>query len=856
MKRVLFATLLIFGFGGQLSAQSPTIRINELLASNGSGIRDAFGDRSDWIELHNYGPASIDLTGYFLTDSKTNHTKWSFPSGSIPSNGYIIVFASNRNSVTGSEIHTSFALSKDGEFVGLRTPAGVVVDSVSFGPQETDISYGRTASAPHGWVFFETPTPGTANGNAFEGFVEAPQFSHRGGFLSTPITLTLTPDSPGDQIYYTTDGVRPTSASTLYSGPIQITTNTPIRAISMKPGFVSSAVITHTYLFNEPATLPVISIVTDPDGLFSDQNGIYVRGTNGAPGGCDPTLRNVNQDWERAANFELYERDGRMGLNQVAGLKIMGGCSRTRYPQKSFSLHARGVYGDGKFRYPIFPDRPMEEYDSFNLRAAADDQVRTFFRDAFAQHVTREFMDSDIGAYRPAVVYINGDYWGIHNIRERQNNHYLAGNFGVDPDRVNLLEKNAVVKDGSNVAFLALRTYIQDMDMTNPSNYAYVKTKMDVDQFSEHHLANIYTAEEDWPGNNIAFWNAPEDGFQQWRWIQYDRDHSFKSTQLNVNNLEMATDVDCNCDNWPNPPWSTVILRKLLTNSEFRNRFIQLYAFHLNTTYDPARVIAILDTFEARIEAEMPRHISKWGGQRVPDLNSSNQWVPANFATISEWREHVDDIRTFSEQLPTIAVNHIEAKFGLNGRSQLSVATTDWSDGVITFLHKPLRPDIATGLYFKDVPLTLTVAPRTGRIFSHWVVNSGASQTEDSSPTLTLTLQTDTHVEAVFQIDTSIEDRTDTTSPFATRLDQNYPNPFNPSTVISFYVGTQDLASVKVKLAVYDVLGREVAVLVDERMSAGQHSVNFDGASLSSGVYIYRLVVGSDVMTRRMMLLK
>ena len=852
MNRYLLSVFGVLIFSAQAVAQVPTIRINELLASNGSGIRDAFDDRSDWIEIHNDGVTPINLNGYYLTDSKGTPLKWMFPSYSIPAKSYRIVFASSKDTVIGSEVHTNFALSKGGEFVGLSSPTGAMIDSISFGEQETDISFGRNPDDYSEWVFFGTPTPGSRNGQAFSGFSNKPRLSLLGGFYTGNQVLEIIPDGFGDEIRYTIDGTLPTATSARYLSPINLSQTTVLRVAAFSPGKVPSDVVTHTYLLNEPVTLPVISIVTDPDGMFSDQNGIYVTGTNGIRGACDPTIRNVNQDWERAANFELYESNGQLGLNQVAGIKIMGGCSRTRYPQKSFSLHARAVYGDGKFRYPIFPDRQMDRYDSFNLRSAADDQVRTFFRDAFTQHVTTEFMDSDVGAYRPAVVYINGVYWGIHNIRERQNNHYLAGNFGVDPDRVNLLEKNAVVNDGSNAAFLALRTYIQDMDMTNPANFAYVKSKMDVDQFSEYHLANIYTAEEDWPGNNLAFWNAPEDGYDRWRWIQYDRDHSFKSTQLNVNNLEMAAAESCGGCAWPNPPWSTVILRKLLTNTEFRNRFIQLYAFHLNTTYDPSRVAAIVDTFEARIEAEMPRHIVKWGGQRVPDLNASNQWVPHVFSTMDEWRANVDDIRQFANQRPNIAISHLEAKFGLNGLSQLTVAADDWTDGTISLLHKPLRADIATGQYFKNVPLTLTATPRTGRLFSHWVVSVGASQTEEESPSLTLILSADTYVEAVFIIDTSIDDRDELTSPFATSLAQNYPNPFNPTTVVSFQLSVAGQA----RLSVYDVLGREVAVLVDERMSAGQHQVRFDADGLSSGVYVYRLHIGNEIFTKRMTLLR
>lgn len=847
MNRFLLSFFGVLMFVTPASAQVPALRINELVASNGSGIRDSNGDRSDWIEIHNNGVTAINLAGYFLSDSKESPLKWIFPSFSIPAKSYRIVFASSKNTVIGTEVHTNFALSKGGEFVGLSSPTGALIDSVTFGAQETDISYGRNPDNYAQWVFFAAPTPGSRNGQSFNGFTNKPRLSLLGGFYTGTQILEIIPDGFGDEIRYTTNGTVPTATSTLYTGPISITQNTALRVVAFSTGNVPSDAVTNTYFINEPVNLPVFSIVTDPDGLFGNTNGIYVTGTNGIRGSCDPTVRNVNQDWERAINLEFYETDGTVGLNQGAGIKIMGGCSRTRYPQKSFSLHARSVYGEGSFKYRLFPDRPMDRFEAFNLRSAADDQVSTFFRDAFAQDLLKEFMDVDRGAYRPTVVYINGVYWGIHNLRERQNEHYLAGNFGVAPESIDLLETNAYVNEGSNTAFLALRTYIQNNNLSDPAKYAYVRTQMDVDQFAEYHLANIYTAEEDWPGNNIAFWRSSEPGHERWRWIQYDRDHSLKPTQVSVNNLEMATAP--NGPGWPNPSWSTVILRGLLNNPDFKNQFLQLYAFHMNTTYRSDRVLAILDTFKTRLEVEMPRHITKWGGQRVPDLNSSNQWVPPNFASMEEWRANIDGIRTFVENRKPVAIQHLRNKFGLGGMSQLGVTTADWRDGTIRLLHKKLRADIATGDYFNNVPLTLTASPVHGRVFSHWLVSTGSSEQRYETATLTMVLLGNTQVDAVFTIDTSTEERD---APFATALAQNFPNPFNPSTVVGYQLSVAGRA----RLSVYDLLGREVAVLVNEKMPAGEHSVRFDADGLSSGVYIYRLQVGSEVLTRRMTLVK
>ena len=177
----------------------------------------------------------------------------------------------------------------------------------------------------------------------------------------------------------------------------------------------------------------MISLVTDPAGFFSDETGIYVEGTNGIPGRCGADPVNWNQDWERPVHFSFFEPDGAGGfdlaLDQGAGVEIFGGCSRI-YPQKSLTLRARGRYGASDCAYRFFPELDIESFDDLILRSSAQDWWRTMFRDGMIQTLTRH-MDIDGQAYRPTVVFLNGEYWGIHNLREKLNEDYLAGHYGT-----------------------------------------------------------------------------------------------------------------------------------------------------------------------------------------------------------------------------------------------------------------------------------------------------------------------------------------------------------------------------------------------------------------------------------------
>ncbi len=299
--------------------QSPAVRINEFLASNQTTNRDPeFGEFSDWIELYNPAPQATDLGGYYVTDDLDEPWKWRIPDGTrIPGAGFLLLWADGRD--TG--LHTSFKLSKAGEQIGLYTPAGVPVDTLSFGAQQDDVSYGRLGNDANQWSFFQPPSPGAFNDPRRSiGATPTPLFSMTGGFYHGAQVLRFQ-NSDQIDIYYSLDGKPPDSSATRYRGPITLSATAAIRAIGYKGGWAPSEVVTQTYFIDEAVHLPFISIVTDPANFFSDDQGIYVTGTHGTGGYCDNAIRNLKQDWERPVNVELYEMDGTPAFNQQAGVK-------------------------------------------------------------------------------------------------------------------------------------------------------------------------------------------------------------------------------------------------------------------------------------------------------------------------------------------------------------------------------------------------------------------------------------------------------------------------------------------------------------------------------------------------------
>lgn len=712
----------------QLFSQSPYsgLLINEFQASNLSSVRNPYtGTYTDWIEIYNAGTEDVDISGYYLTDDPLDPAKWriSFDS-TIYAGGYMVFWADDIDEFT----HTNFKLGRSGEYIGIYDSIGNVIDSLTFGYQEDDLSYGRVLSNLGEWAFYEEVTPGQPNpGTYLSGRAEIPTFSIQGGYYSGSQTLLLSTNDPTVELHYTLDGSMPDQSDPLYTQPIVFDSTTAVRVRGFEPGKLPSDPVTQTYFIDEEVNLPFISITTDPENLFDDEIGIYVIGTNGVPGYCTDKPMNVNQDWERPVNLELYDVNGQVELNQQAGVKIYGGCSRTRYPQKSLSLFARAMYGKGSFDCQLFKDKPIYSFESFVLRNSADDCRYTMFKDAMGQAILED-MDIDRQAYRPAVVFINGQYWGIHNIREKLNEHYVAENFNLDLDEVNLLTRNPAnswnVEYGSADHYNNIINYVERQDMASEVDYNYIASKMDLNNYFDYQIAEIYLSANDWPSNNIKFWRASSGPLDKWRWIIYDLDNCF--FYIDRNTLELATDPWCGC-NWPNPPWSTLLFRRLLLNERFRNEFIQRYAWHMNTTFQPNRIHHYIDSMKANIAAEIPRHIGRWGGQTVPE---PEHWIGPTFNSLEEWDSHIEGMKYFiSERMPH-ARQHVMDYFGIEGMVDVAVKNELPEAGQIKICGQKMPYMIHIGQYFMNIPLEIKAIPRLGFTFSHWEYRQTASGSE------------------------------------------------------------------------------------------------------------------------------
>ncbi|UCG58813.1 MAG: lamin tail domain-containing protein, partial [Phycisphaerales bacterium] len=683
--------------------------INEVMASNSSGVLDPQGEYDDWIEIHNSSDGAIDIGGMYLTDDLEDPTMWKIPDNNpsgttIGAHGYLLVWIDNDAGDSG--LHANFELDADGDEIALFARDGAtLIDTISFGDQTTDISFGRYPNAKATLRFMGYPTPGGENIGAYLGVVADTKFSHDRGFYDEPISVAITCATEGAVIYYTRDGSDPYSTQrgrpggNVYAGPITINKNTCLRAVALIRGWMVSNIDTHSYIFldevlrqprnpsgwpsgwdyemdpeivNNPLyrdkikegllSIPTMSLLVQKDDLFDSEKGIYTN------------WNNQGVAWERPASIELIHPDGSEGFQTNCGVRIYGGVGR-RERKKSFRLLFKGMYGATKLRYPLFGDDAVDEFDTIILRANFNDgypfgqEVSQLIRDEFCRRL--ELALGNPGAHGCFVhLYVGGLYWGLYNPVERPDASFAASYFGGEEKDWDAYNSGSPAGDSTSESWNAFQTAIragietdagfQRLQGNNPDgtpNPQYTDY-LDVESYINYMLLNFFVGNTDWPGHNWygAMNRLNSTGFHFFSWdaewvIWLTVGHGLDSSLY-----EDMTGVSGSlCDAYS----------RLRSNAEFRLMFADhvhraffnggpAYVDPARPQWDPAhpernRPAALYAELADHIESAMIPETARWG-----DVHGGSP------RTIEHWRTERDRILdTYMVQRPEIVLGQL-----------------------------------------------------------------------------------------------------------------------------------------------------------------------------------------------------
>ena len=562
------------------------------------------------------------------------------------------------------------------------------------------------------------------------------------------------------------------SISSTYSfNPTYIPTDpifksTVVRAKVIKPGALPSKIASKSYFIspqgNNRFTLPVVSLSLSENKLFDYNNGIFVAGVDFDNWRvANPTAALESQELtnysrtgpatEKLGNMSYFV-NGAEVLNQEVGIRIHGSASRS-FQSKGFDIYARSEYGKGSLDYKFFSEIPDLSFKRIILRNSGGDFESTMFRDALNNELVKS-LHVQTQAYQPSIVFVNGEYWGILNVREKYDDKYFSRVFNLEATEVDFLENEAVPLVGDNLDYLDLTSYLQANNLADDAVFSTVATRLDPENLCDYFIPNIFFQNADWPVNNIQFWrkktssyipNAPYGHDGRWRWAIHDMDdtYSIGSGVFSHNSLADATDPIGNP--YPNPAWSTFLLRKVLENNAFKIYFINRFADLLNTSFLPSRIIPKIEAMKAVVEPEMAEHISRWKG----------------IGHINFWADDVTYEETFVTERPAFQRDHIRLKFGISSNINANLNVSDSNQGYIkmnTIDIKDGTPGIIgnpypwTGIYFNGIPVKLTAIPKPGFKFINW---SGGSIS--TNPEIIITPTVDFTVTANFAPDATYE---------------------------------------------------------------------------------------------------
>ena len=579
------------------------VYINEFMTS-------ADDQPHDWLELYNSSAQAVDVSGWGLSDDGATPRKWRFPEGTVIQPGeYLTLYMSGTDGVTSAGIlSASFRLSADGGYnLMLSDASGALLDRVFVPEQYTAVSYARMSDGAFLYATDDTPNrQNTSEG--YQGRAGSPEASVAGGLYDEGETLTVElTAAPGARIYYTLDSSAPDESDTLYTGPITVSATTVVRARAYENGCLPSFVETQTYLYGADHEMRVVSLVADPYEMFDETDGLYMTGPN-ASASYPYTGANFWREDELEGHVEMFTQDGETMISQGCGVRLHGQYSRAE-AQKAFKIIARREYsGLNRFHARIFSRRDYEEYQSFLLRGSGQDGDMTRMRDSvlqtLAENTSVMYQETEL-----CVVYINGQYWGHYNIRERINTYSICQFEGWEgqEDDIDLVKANDRVMQGSNDTYAAMLDYVKENGIPDDATLERVGEVIDLQNYIEYHALEIFVGNGD-TLNVKRYRNPNDDG--KWRYCLFDLDWAFFVDTNSIGRWLTPGGMGTNkyTDN--------SLFIALMNNATFQDRFLTYMGQMMATEWTTEK---ILDKFHTRYDllmTEMPRHAERWSLSR------------------------------------------------------------------------------------------------------------------------------------------------------------------------------------------------------------------------------------------------
>ena len=781
MQRGLLVLFTLLSF--QCFAQ---IRINEICASNYKSFW-VNEESPDWIELENPSLNPINLEGFYVSDNGNDPLMYALPDTLIPAGEHYVIFCAGGD--TNGIASAPFELGSDGETIYLSSPQGELLEYVEFPHLQTDHSYGLQNGA---WRFFDSPSPNAPNvGPSFSAFAIPPVLSLEPGSYQGSQTVMAT-TAEGQSVVLGYNGNTPTIP---YTGPLTIDSTTVIEFRSVMDQGLPSEQVGGMYLIDSPHDLPVISLSTPEENLFDDEIGIYVMGND-----ADTTWpyfgANFWEDWDRVAHLTMIEED-EVVANQLVEIQIHGGKAARTQEQKPFRITARNALGDGMLDHQFMKNKDINSFKKLVLRNSGGDWNRLHFRDAFLHDLMlSEELNIDLNGSEPAVVYLNGEYWGVLNIREKIGSSYIHENYHIPLDQgLTILEEDSFTVEGTRDSFDEMMFWINQTDFTIQENYDSLATLVDIESFAEYIIAETYWNNTDWPANNIKYWSQAPD--KKWRFILFDLD-------VSLNTFGWVTPETDNLGRILNDfQWVSAvqILTALLEYPEFKRHFVNRYADLMNTSFEKEFVKERLYNYLEVVEPEMHRHFGKWG-------NSVFWW---NIWDIEQLTI------SFIDDRPENARNYLNQAMELEGGYNLKLDALPPRGGSFDLNTIQVNSGFE-GIYFKGNAIDLIAKANPGYSFSHWEVLEGDDVAD--SQTIQQDFSGNQHLRAVFM-------------PIAEAKDPLvYPNPSAENFTLRWFAENDETTI----LEIIDLQGRLVRTW-EVSTIAGYNETTID-ALQEAGMYV------------------